>query len=113
MVFSCEFCEISKNTFFTEHLWMSASETKTRQIGHIIRIILTEYQYQYQSIIGGSGSEKTNALINLINHEDSDEYLVIDKIYLYTLDAHEPKYQLLIKKHEDAGENISMIQKLS
>ena len=24
-VFSCEFCEISKNTFFTEHLWMAAS----------------------------------------------------------------------------------------
>ena len=24
-VFSCEFCEISKNTFFTEHLWMTAS----------------------------------------------------------------------------------------
>ena len=24
-VFACEFCEISKNTFFTEHLWMSAS----------------------------------------------------------------------------------------
>ena len=22
---SCEFCEISKNTFFTEHLWASAS----------------------------------------------------------------------------------------
>ena len=25
-VFSCKFCEISKNTFFTEHLWMAASE---------------------------------------------------------------------------------------
>ena len=25
-VFSCEFCKISKDTFFTEHLWMSASE---------------------------------------------------------------------------------------
>ena len=25
-VFSCEFCEISKNTFFTEHLWTNASE---------------------------------------------------------------------------------------
>ena len=25
-VFSCEFCEISKNTFFTEHLWATASE---------------------------------------------------------------------------------------
>ena len=22
---SCEFCEISKNTFFTEHLWATAS----------------------------------------------------------------------------------------
>ena len=25
-VFSCEFCEISKNTFFTEHLWTIASK---------------------------------------------------------------------------------------
>ena len=25
-VFSCEFCEISTNTFFTEHLWAIASE---------------------------------------------------------------------------------------
>ena len=25
-VFSCEFCEISKNTFFTEHLWTTASK---------------------------------------------------------------------------------------
>ena len=24
-VFSCEFCQISKNTFFTEHLWATAS----------------------------------------------------------------------------------------
>ena len=24
-VFSCEFCEIFKNTFFAEHLWMTAS----------------------------------------------------------------------------------------
>ena len=24
-VFSCEFCEVSKNTFFTEHLWATAS----------------------------------------------------------------------------------------
>ena len=25
-MFSCEFWEISKNTFFTEHLWATASE---------------------------------------------------------------------------------------
>ena len=24
-MFSCEFCEISKNSFFTEHLWATAS----------------------------------------------------------------------------------------
>ena len=24
-MFSCQFCEISKNTFFTEHLWTTAS----------------------------------------------------------------------------------------
>ena len=24
-VFSCEFCEISKNTFFTKHLWVTAT----------------------------------------------------------------------------------------
>ena len=26
--FSCEFCEITKNTFFTEHLWTTASGTR-------------------------------------------------------------------------------------
>ena len=25
-LFSCEFCEISKNTFFTEYLWTTASK---------------------------------------------------------------------------------------
>ena len=29
-VFSCEFCEIFKNTFFTEHLWATASEEHLR-----------------------------------------------------------------------------------
>ena len=39
-------------------------------------------------IIGGSGSGKTNALINLINERNN-----IDKIYLYTKDLSEPKYE--------------------
>ena len=26
-VFCCEFCKISRNTFFTEHIWMIASES--------------------------------------------------------------------------------------
>ena len=28
-VFSCDICEISKNTFFTEHLWTTASKYST------------------------------------------------------------------------------------
>ena len=31
-VFSCEFYEISKNTFFTEHLWKSTSGVSPRKI---------------------------------------------------------------------------------
>ena len=46
-------------------------------------------------IIGGSGSGKTNALLNLINHEPD-----IDKIYLYAKDPYEAKYQLLINKRK-------------
>ena len=49
-------------------------------------------------IIGGSGSGKTNALINLINEQHD-----IDKIYLYATDLNKPKYQFLIKKPEDVG----------
>ena len=49
-------------------------------------------------IIGGSESEKTKALINLIN-EQNDNY----KIYLYARDLSETKYEYLIKKREDAG----------
>ena len=52
-------------------------------------------------IIGGSGSRKTKALLNLIKERDYHD--VIDKIYLYARDFIEPKYQFLIKKCEDAG----------
>ena len=51
-------------------------------------------------IIGGSGSGKTNALLNLINEQDD-----IDKIYLYAKDLSEPKYEFLIKKRRDVGTN--------
>ena len=38
-------------------------------------------------IIGGSGSGKTNALLNLLNNQQD-----IDKIYLYAKDPYEEKY---------------------
>ena len=40
-VFSCEFCEISKNTFFTEHLWTTAS-TLTPLNKAYLNLTLTE-----------------------------------------------------------------------
>ena len=49
-------------------------------------------------IIRGSGSGKTNALLNLINNQP-----VIDKIYLYAKDLYEVKYQFLINKRESIG----------
>ena len=49
-------------------------------------------------IIGPSGSGKTNSLLNSIQKD-----IIIDKIYLYAKDLEEPKYQLLIKKGEQAG----------
>ena len=49
-------------------------------------------------IIGGSGSGKTNALLNLINNQPD-----IDKIYLYAKDPYEAKYQYSINKHEKIG----------
>ena len=49
-------------------------------------------------IIGGSGSGKTNILLNLINEKND-----IDKIYLHARDLDEPKYKSLIKKRKDAG----------
>ena len=49
-------------------------------------------------IVDGSGSGKTNALLNLINNQPD-----IDKIYLYTKDPYAAKYQYLINKCEKVG----------
>ena len=49
-------------------------------------------------ITGGSGSGKTNTLLNLINEQKD-----IDKIYLYAKDLSETKYEYLIKNCENAG----------
>ena len=56
---------------------------------HSYRILITD----------GSGSGKTNVLLNLIKHQRPD----IDNIYLYVKDSFESKYQLLINKREKVG----------
>ena len=49
-------------------------------------------------IFGGFRFGKTNALLNLINHESDT-----DKIYLYAKDPYQAKYQLPINKRESTG----------
>ena len=49
-------------------------------------------------IIGGSGSGKTNTLLNIVREQKD-----IDKIYLYAKGLIEPKYEYLIKNHKKTG----------
>ena len=49
-------------------------------------------------IIGGSGSGKTNTLLNLIENQPD-----IDKLYLYAKDPYEGKYQCLNNIREKVG----------
>ena len=58
---------------------------------------IPDYPYRIL-IIGGSGSRKANALLNLINSQPD-----IDKIYLYAKDPYEAKYQFLINKRKSTG----------
>ena len=60
---------------------------------------ILDYPYKIL-IIGGSGSGKTNALLNLMNNQPD-----IDKIYLYARDPYEAKYQYLINKRGKVGLN--------
>ena len=55
-------------------------------------------------IVGGSGSGKTNALLNLINNQPD-----IDDVYLYATDPYEAKYQYLINKSEKVDKIILTI----
>ena len=48
-------------------------------------------------IIGGSGSRKTNVILNLIKHQRPD----IGKIYLYVKDPFESKYHCLLMKEKN------------
>ena len=58
---------------------------------------IPDHQYRIL-VIGGSGSGKTNALLNLINNQPD-----IDRIYLCAKDPYEAKYQYLTKKREKVG----------
>ena len=58
---------------------------------------IPDYPYRIL-IVGGSGSGKTNPLLNLINNQPD-----IDKIYLDAKDPYEAKYHYFINKREKVG----------
>ena len=59
--------------------------------------------------IGGSGSGKTNVLLNWIKHQRPDVY----KIYLYIKDPFKTQYQLLINGREKLRtENLKNLKSL-
>ena len=61
-------------------------------------VLLPDHPYRIL-IIAGSGSGKTNALLNLIKHQQPDT----EKISLYIKDSFESKYQLLINGRKKVG----------
>ena len=71
------------------------NENKTEH--NLKRPYIPDHSYRI-SIIGGSGSGKANALLNLINNQPD-----IDEIYLYAKDSYEKKYQFSINKRESTG----------
>ena len=72
-----------------------ANENKTEH--NLKWLYIPDHRYIILIIVG-SGSGKTNALLNLINNQPD-----IDKIYLYAKDPYEAKYQFLINKRESTG----------
>ena len=54
-------------------------------------------------IIGGSGSEKPNALLNLINNQPD-----IDKIYLYTRDTYEAKLLFITQSYFKVSKDVRL-----
>ena len=71
------------------------NENKTEHIKNWTYILDHSYRIL---ITGGSGSGKTNVLLNLIENQAD-----IDKIYLYAKEAYEATYPYLIKIREKVG----------
>ena len=81
-----------------------ANENKTKH--NLKQPYIPDHPYRIL-IIGKSRSGKRNALLNSINNQSD-----IDKIYLYSKDPYEAKYQFLINKRESTGLKHLMILKL-
>ena len=68
LAFSCEFCEISKNIFFAEHLWTTASEAAeyrcTVGLTTILRLLQRNFLYlQFLLLLSERGLSPESCLV--------------------------------------------------
>ena len=81
-MFSCEFCKISKNTFFTEHLWATAfvrSLAKTHYSRPICNSDIAKYGFLTVSLV------KTRSMfmgaMQIVLDERSEKEFIKTKIW--------------------------------
>ena len=67
-MFSCEICEISKNTFFTEHVWMTVPALESYGIDSLIQNI-------FKVISEGISNNDNKGKQNCFQKRDVDPYL--------------------------------------
>ena len=92
---------LNRNITFhqTKIMTMMKNDDESVKIHHNPNLLyIPDHPYRIL-IIGGSGSGKTNVLLNIIKSQRQD----IDKIYLYVKDPLKSKYQFLINGKENIG----------
>ena len=92
-MFSCEFCEICKNTFFTEHLWVTASGLGYRSFSYnkmfLMKFILIQVtrnsNYIIRLFLGSSLQSLQNVLYYVtitFFHVPKNVFLIMPEIRL-------------------------------
>ena len=96
-LFSSEFCEISKSTFFTEHIWATASKKEL-----ILQIIICHYLYFFKNFLHAM-SLSWVICQNFLHNFSKNVFLAlpIDKVwqmsYLLSFSKYQTKCYLLLK----------------
>ena len=96
-LFSSEFCEISKSTFFTEHIWATASKKEL-----ILHIIICHYLYFFKNFLHAM-SLSWVIYQNFLHNFSKNVFLAlpIDKVwqmsYLLSFSKYQTKCYLLLK----------------